>query len=159
MSLVEVMIAIAIVAIIFLANMQLIQMHNLQARRSMEESIVMDFAQHYLELARNQPFNRIMVGQPINTLCDGTHGTPDIRFPSNGDWQDLTNTNYLTFHPDLAWLQSQSPQYRCVIATQTVGSINRSRHIEFEVRWHPALRNTQDWLSLQLDTLVYFDFN
>lgn len=153
------MIAIAIVGIIFLANMQILQMHNIQARRAMEESIMLDFAQHYLEIARNQPFNYLVAGFPINKICDGTNGTPRICFPSDSEWQDLTSNDFLLFHPDLAWFNNQSPQYRCTITTQMTGSINRARHIGLEVRWHPALRNTNDWLTIQLDTLVYFDFN
>ncbi len=158
-TIVEVVIAAGILSVVFLATMALINFQRLQSRKAMEQAIMLDFAEHYIEIARNKPFSQIVGGTPINPLYDGQHSAPDIRFPTNSGWQSLWTTDFRNFHPDLEWFEGSSPQYKCIITNQMVGSDTRSKHIELDVRWKPPLGRGADWLSIRLDTLVYQDFN
>jgi len=159
-SFLEVLFASAILAVIFATTITLLQYHRIQARKSQEQAMMLDFCQHYLEIARQKSFYEIFPGQPINLLYDGAHGASNIRFPANSNWQTLWTTDFRNFHPDLEWFESSSPQYRCTITNQVVaGGKTRSKHISLEVRWHPPLMKGVDWLTIQLDTMVYEQFN
>ncbi|MCX6999751.1 MAG: hypothetical protein NT106_05570 [Candidatus Sumerlaeota bacterium] len=126
----------------------------------MEQAIMLDFMQHYMEIARNQSFFNIIPGQPINFLYDGAHGAPNIRFPANANWYSLYAINFRNFHPDLEWLKAEEPEYSCTITNQVVtGGITRSKRITLQVRWRPPLMKTIGKITLQMDTLVYQGFN
>ena len=164
-TLVEAVISVAIMSMAAVGALALLQFHRVQARKTTERAVMLDFAEHYLELARSQPFVSIQAGTPINPFFDGTGGFPNITFPADGAWQNMTSgappqviADFATFNPDLVLLAARQPQYRCVITDQTVGATVRARHIEFEVRWRPPLRQGANWLSIQLDTVVYPDF-
>ena len=62
-TLIEMMVATAILALLFMSGMSVIQFHRIQSRKAMEYAIMLDFAEHYLELARSQRFDRIRPGQ------------------------------------------------------------------------------------------------
>lgn len=148
----------AILAVVFAATISILQFHNLQSRKAIEQAIMLDFANHYLELARNQPFYLIIPGQPINTLYDGDHGAADVRFPTSDEWQTLWTADFRNFHPELEWFENRDPQYTCVITNQMEGQEIRGKHIEFEVRWKPPLSRSRAWMTIQLEVVVYPDF-
>jgi len=156
---IEVVFAAAVLAVVFIATLYLLQYHRLQMRTAMERSIMLDFAQQYLETARNKPFFEILPGTALNTLYDGAHGSPDIRFPVDNSWQSLWTTDFRNFHPDLEWFEGRNPEYRCIITDEMVGMNTRSKHINLEVRWKPPFERGAEYISIQLDTLVYQDFN
>jgi prepilin-type N-terminal cleavage/methylation domain-containing protein len=158
-SLIEVVFASGILAVVFVATMGILQFHNIQTRRAMEQAMILDLCTHYLELARNQPFYNIEPGEPINTLYDGNHGAPNIRFPITYEWQDALTIDFRNFHPDIEWFEAQSPQYKCIITDEMVGDEIRSKHINFEVRWRPPLTDGDLWRSIQMESVVYREFN
>ncbi len=158
-SLTEVMFAMAVLSIIFTSSISLIHVHRLQSRKAMEQSIMLDFAQHYLELARNQPFNEIRLNRPINDLYDSSKQSPLIRIPPNDKWWSLWTTDYRVFHPDLEWFEGRDPQIRCTVTRQVVDGEDRARTINFEVRWRPPINLADRWITLQLNTTAYPDFH
>ena len=158
-SLTEVMISVFILAFVFIASVSLLQFHRLTSRKAQEQAVMLDFCQHYMELARNQPYDSIVAGQPINALFNGQNGTPSIVFPANDSWQSLWTTNYRTFHPDLAMMENRSPEFRCQIITQMNGTTKRARHVIVEARWIPPLERGADRLTVKTETVVYPDFN
>lgn len=158
-SLVEVIFAAGILSVIFLSSMFLIQFHRIQQQKAKEQAIMRDFCQHYMEIARQQPFFQVLPGQPINALFDGEHGAPEIRFPADDQWRTLWTEDFRNFHPDLEWLENRSPQYRCDIDHEIIAMESRSKHIELEVRWKPPLDKGSEWMSIQVDTMIYEGFN
>lgn len=158
-TLLEVLFAAAIFSTIFITTIMLIQFHRIQSRKAMEQSMMLDFMQHYLEIARQNDIYLILPGEPINTLFDGNHGAPDIRFPSNNDWNSLWTEDFKNFHPDLEWFRARSPEYKCIITNQLDGSELRSKHLHLEVRWHPPLGKGKNWLTMEMDTMIYRTFN
>ena len=157
-SLVEVMFASAILAVVFAATIGILQYHNIQNRKYMEQAMMLDFAQHYMEIARNQPFYQIIPGQPINELYDGTHNDVEIRFPESTEWQNLWTEDFRNFHPDLEWFENRSPQYKCIIENEIVDDEIRSKHINYFMRWKPPLGKGVAWMEIQFDVVVYPDF-
>ena len=159
-TLVEIMIAVAILAIGFVSTSTAMQFHRVQSRKAMEQAIALDFLNHYLELARNQPYASIATGQPINALFDGSSGSANIRFPASSAWVSLETNAYRTFHPDLQWLTGRQPQLSCTISTQAAGGGGgRARRILCIVRWDPPLGQGQAWQTVTLETTVYPDFH
>jgi len=164
-TIVEVMFASTILAFVFAGTIMLLQYRRIQAQKSLEHSMMLDFAQHYLETARQQSFSNIIAGFPINALYDGAHGAPDIRFPSDTTWQSLLTEDYKNYHPDLEWFNSRDPQYRCVITNQMANhpltgvQYIRSKHLFLQLRWRPPLEKGSEWLTMDLSSVVYRDFN
>lgn len=154
-TLVEVMFASGVLAVVFAATITILQFHNIQTKKAMEKAMMLDFCQHYLEIARNQPFTKIEPGNEINTLYDGEHGAPDIRFPAESGWHTVLTEDFQNFHPALEWFESREPQYRCEINEEIVDNEVRSRHIDFEVRWLPPLSRGAGNNSIQLEVVVY----
>jgi len=159
-TIVEVVIASTILSFIFIYVLLFLSYQRLQSRKAMEEAIMLDFMQHYMEIARNQSFFKIIPGQPINFLYDGAHGAPNIRFPADTNWYSLYTTNFRNFHPDLEWLKAENPEYSCAITNQVIaGGITRSKRITLQVRWRPPLMKTVGRITLKMDTVVYQGFN
>lgn len=157
-TLIEVLFAVLILAMIFLSSMTLLQFHRSQSRKAMDYAIMHDFAVQFIELARNQPFNSIAPNNPINALFDGANATPNIRFPAGDQWVSLWTNDFRVFHPDLAWFENRHPAMRCQITTQMAGATARSKTIQLDVRWDPPMGRGQQ-LSLNLTNDVYLDFN
>ncbi len=157
MGLIETLMAASLLAIVFAGSMSLLMAHRIQSRKAMEQAIMLDFSQHYLEIARSAEYNTIAPGNPISPLFDGAGGALDIRFPADAEWQTIVGTDMESFHPDLVWLENRSPGYRCVITNQVSGGATRSKHLLFETRWHPPLQSAGRWQTLRLDTVVYED--
>lgn len=160
-TLIEVLWATGTVFIVLTGIFWILQFHRVRSQKAMEHAVMLDFAKHYIEIARQQNFFDIRPGEPINAMFNGSYGAPDIRFPANSNWQSLWTEDLRNFHPDLEWFGGQSPQYRCIITDQMVGMETRSKHIQFEVRWQPYRgKNTVlTWMNIRLDSIVYQDFN
>ena len=158
-SLVEVMVAVAILALTFLFVLSLLSVHRVQAVKARDRAIALDFAQHYLETARSEQFGRIVAGSAINALYGDEEGAVFIPFPPDEEWVDLTEEAYSNFHPDLFWLSAREPQMRCVITSIGLATAPDAKHLELEVRWRaPFHLGGEKWLTLRLDTVVYPDF-
>ncbi len=158
-TIIEVLIASAILLSVFVGAITMLNYHRLQSRKAMEQAIMIDFMQHYLEIARAKTFFEILPGQRINELYNGVRSTINIRFPNDGNWYPLTTTHFLNFHPDLVWLDKSSPQYSCTITDQVVGGRMRSKRINLNVRWKPPRGKGGDWLTHQMESVVYSMFN
>jgi prepilin-type N-terminal cleavage/methylation domain-containing protein len=170
MTLIEVMIASLIVGVVAMTTMLMMSYARVQARKAADRSTMLDFAYHYLELARALPYDNILPGQPINMLYDGSRQillpdgsrtTINIRFPTNPSaWQSLTTNDFRFFHPPLVRMAGREPQYRVQINTETTGGLNRARRIRLETRWRaPLLMSVGAWQTLDMDTVVYPEFN
>lgn len=169
-TLIEVMVAAGIVGLVAMTTMLMMSYSRIQARKASDRSLMLDFSYHYLELARALPYESILPGQPINMLYDGTRqillpdgtkSTVNIRFPNNGTtWNSLATNDFRYFHPPLARLAGREPQYRVRIDTQTTAGQPRARRIRLETRWRaPLLMSRGDWQTLEMDTVVYPEFN
>ena len=158
-SLVEVMGAVAVLALTFLFVLSMLSVHRIQAVKARDRAIVLDFAQHYLETARSEQFGRIVAGAPINALYGDAEGAMYITFPPDAEWVDLTEEAYGNFHPDLFWLAAREPEMRCVIHNEGLATAPSAKHIELAIRWRaPFNLGGDNWLTLQLDTVVYPEF-
>ena len=172
-TLLELLIGSAILTVAVVATLGVLWHSRVQSRKAMERDIMLDFAQHYLELARAQQFEMIAPGYPINTLYDGTRpillpdGTEEtcnIRFPDGADanpteWLSLYTNDFRLFHPDLEWFSNREPAYICSIATQVAAGEVRARQIRLQLRWRPPLERGNDWMTLEVDTVVYPEFS
>ena len=139
-SLVEVLVAMAIVGVLFMATLGAVQFNKIQIYKDKERGLVLDFVVHYLELVKGQSFAEIQKGAPINALYAGTNGAADIRIPVNFSWFTLkNNTNYQTFYSDLAWLYPRNPEMRVDLATTQAGGVDHTKQVRVEVRWDSPL--------------------
>ena len=155
-TLVEILIAMAILAITFAATISLVGFHRIQVRKAIDEALMLDFSQHYLEQLRSLDYDKIAVGNAIGALYDGSGSLPDIPIPSQGSWIDLNTDDFETFHPDLIQMENRSPQYRLTITEEAT---SRSKHIDYETRWKPPLNRGADWVTIRLTLVVYQDFS
>lgn len=159
-SILEVMIASVVLAFIFLATIGLIKGHNMLQKKTQDQSIMLSFMKQYIENARNKPFADIKYNTPINTLYDGAHSAPLIKFPANSTaWNSLDTTAFKTFHPDLTWFQGRNPMFKCSITSVAAsGPSNISKKIiSMEVMWdQPIKASKKD--SLIFTTIVYSDY-
>lgn len=159
-TLVEVILASAILAIVSLGVIYLISEHGIIKQKAKDEAIMMSFAKQYIEILRNKDYRDIKYNTAINTLYDGAHNSPQIKVPVNGTtWVSLLTTNYLTFHPDLQWFVGRSPQLRCEIIDFPAAPLSNitKKHIRVDLRWDPPL-NRGKKQTLRFDTIVYTDF-
>ena len=85
-SLPEVMIAVVILSLFVLANFSILSFSRIQTVKDHERGIMLDFAAHYLELAKGLPFAEINGGAPINALYDGASGGTRITIPISTNW-------------------------------------------------------------------------
>jgi hypothetical protein len=169
MTLVEVVMASVILGGAVLLTMLVLPFNRIQSRKAMDRDIMLDFMHHYIEIARAAPYSDIATSKPINALYDGSRdillpagGTARVRVqfpPSDGEWRTLYESNMLFFHPDLEWLRNRSPEYRVTIDTQSVSGSSRARRIRLETRWHPPLGRGNQWQTVDMETVVYPEFN
>ncbi len=163
-SLIEVMIAVTVLSLAFLAGFSLLQFNRLQSRKAQDQAIMLDFTQHYLEIARSRTYDQIAAGSAINPLFDGVSkfdstNAINIRFVNSSNWNDLSTSNFLMFHPDLAWFGNRNPEYQCQILTETsFSAAQRCKVIRMTTRWHPPLRPS-NWQTLAAETAVYPDYH
>jgi hypothetical protein len=169
MTLVEVVVASVVLGVVALLTMSLLTFNRIQSKKAMDRDIMLDFAHHYLELARAAPYANIAPNQPINPLYDGVNqillpsGSKvgvTIKFPASDDtWRTLWTTDFRYFHPDLAWMENRGPEYKLTISTQSVSGVNRAKRMRLDLRWRPPLRRGNQYQTLQMDTVVYPEFN
>lgn len=175
-TIVEVVIAAAILSLFFLGTCAILHFQRLAQRKVLEQSIMVDFAKHYLELARNQAFFAIAYGAPINPLYNGANGWPNITFPASAStWVSLNSTDYRTFNPDLQYVANKSPQFLCTLNTQVTAAGSRAIHLYLVAIWQPPLGfggvtttaaklgdgitlPAGAWLVVQMETSIYQDF-
>lgn len=167
-TLVEVMVATVITTMVLVASLTALQFHRIESRRALDQKIMLQFLEKYLEFARARPINEIAVGQPLNPLFDGTGAMPlpdgttanmNIRFPPANTWVNLNTANYINFHPELAAFANRQPQFQCNITSQNgAGGALRSRAIAVSVRWRSPF-NINQWMTLAASTLVYSDIS
>jgi prepilin-type N-terminal cleavage/methylation domain-containing protein len=141
-TLVEAVVAMVVVGIIALATLSAMSFAKVQMYRDKERGIVSDFVFHYLELAKGLPFAEVRRGGAIGGLYDGRAGSAaNIRIPTDNSWHALTDTNYLTFHPELVWLQPRNPEMRVQLMTTQTGGVDHTKHLQIDVRWDAPLQN------------------
>lgn len=155
-TLVEVMFAVFVGALLVTVTYQAVLAQRVQARKAAEASVMMGFAQTYLEYLRNEEFPNIIVGRRINTAW------PDILVPAAGTWEDLTENRYLVFYPDLLYVRERQPELSVALETRNdaVGD-PRSRHITVTVRWtrlREGTRGDDQGQVIRLEATVFDDF-
>ncbi|MBI3414475.1 MAG: prepilin-type N-terminal cleavage/methylation domain-containing protein [Verrucomicrobia bacterium] len=138
-SLPEVMFAVAILAIMFLANLSAISLTRVQMAKDKQQAIMLDFALHYLELVRSMAFVDIRQNVAVNPLYSGANGGVQIMIPASSAWSSLNTTNYRTFHPELTWLLSQNPEISVNVNTQLTAGVIKNKSVVLQLRWDPAL--------------------
>ena len=146
----EIVVAMFLITILFVANFSALSISRMQMAKDKDYGLALDFAMHYLELARGLPFEELKNGQPVNALYNGENGAPHIVIPSSSGWYSLTNDDFLTFHPELTWLVSRNPEMSVNLTTDQVGGEDHIKTLTMQVRWDPSLRGTND-LSIRLD--------
>ncbi|MBI5385757.1 MAG: type II secretion system protein [Verrucomicrobia bacterium] len=143
-SLVEVVVAMLLVGIAFLAAFSAITFSRVQMFRDKELGVVTGFSLHYLELVKAMRFSDLAGGAPLNRLYDGgSNSAANIRIPSNANWFSLNDTNYLVFDPEMAWLQPRNPEMKVVLTTTKVAGVDHTKHVLVQVRWDSPLGRGQ----------------
>ena len=166
-TLIETMLAIAIIALLVFGSFAAITLNRIQSTKSRELNIMLDFGHHYLEVIRALPYERITPGYALNTIYDGTQTIkmPDgtsakitVKLPANGTtWYSLTDASMLVFHPDLVFLTPRNPEYQCSISTQVDTKGNRARRVALSMRWNPPFgRGGTQTLNMSMN--LYPDF-
>ena len=141
------MFAVAILAVMFMANLSAIFLARVQMAKDKEQGIILDFARHYLELVKAMPFDDIRQDVAVNSLYSGANGSSMIKLPASSAWSSLNNTNYRIFHPELTWLTAQNPELSVNVTTQAVSGVIKSKGIVLQLRWDPALNRGQKQLA------------
>ena len=145
------MFAVAILAIMFMANLSAISLTRVQMAKDKQQGIALDFALHYLEFIRSMAFVEIRQNVAINTLYSGVNGGAQVMIPASSAWSSLNTTNYRTFHPELTWLMNQNPEISVNVTTQLVAGVIKSKCVELQLRWDPALnRGSQQTAQMDL---------
>jgi hypothetical protein len=139
-TLVEALVAMAIVAVFVVAGMSAMYFNRIQAYKDKERGLLLDFAVHYLELVKGQPFSELKKGNAINALYDGTAGSPNIRIPASFTWSSLLDNNYIAFSPELTWLSARNPEIRVNLTTTQVGGVDHTKLVQVELRWDAPLQ-------------------
>ena len=138
-TLTEVLFAVLIVAIVFTATMSALSIHRVQYAKANQRNIALDFANHYLELVRGMDFTQLQAGAPINSLYDGTGGSPAITIPVSSAWVELDTDDFQQFHPELVWLENHNPELRVVLTVTQENGEAHTKHLSLELRWDSPL--------------------
>jgi len=150
MTLVEVMISVAVLALFMGACFACILFNRLTSMKSKEEAIATDFLIHYIETVKALPFSEVASGHPINPLLDGTMGSPNIRIPVDDSWVALNTVDYESFHPDLSWVHNRNPQMRVALTPRTTNGAPYDVHLNVTMAWDAPLKRAGP-LQVQLD--------
>jgi prepilin-type N-terminal cleavage/methylation domain-containing protein len=146
----EVMIAVAVLAFLALATFSTLMQSRILRTKDHDLGVMQDFAMHYLELVKGLPFDGVKARNPINTLFDGTSGSPLIIIPASTNWFSIDTLDFQVFHPELVWFTNRSPQMRIVLTTNQVSGVDNAKHIQLGVRWVAPL-NSGGTQSIRLD--------
>lgn len=149
-SLPEVMIAVAILSLLVLANFSIISLSRIQTVKDHERGIMLDLGTHYLELIKGLPFDEVKINSPINALYDGTAGGLLITIPATSNWFNINNANFQAFHPDLVWLSPRKPQMSVSLETTTIAGIPHDKRIQLQLQWDAPM-NLGSKQNLRLD--------
>jgi len=149
-SLPEVMIAVAILSLLVLANFSIISLSRIQSVKDHERGIMLDFGTHYLELIKGMPFVDVNNGSPINALFDGTSGGVLVTIPANSNWFNIDNANFQAFHPDLVWLSPRNPQMSVTLQTGAIAGVPHDKRIQLMLQWDAPM-NLGSKQTLRLD--------
>lgn len=149
-SLPEVLIAVAILSLLVLANFSIISLSRIQTVKDHERGIMLDFGTHYLELIKGLPFDDVKTSSPVNSLYDGTAGGLLITIPAASNWFSINNANFQAFHPDLVWLSPRNPQMSVSLETGTIAGIPHDKRIQLQLQWDAPM-NLGSKQTLRLD--------
>ncbi|MBN1515718.1 hypothetical protein JXA32_04020 [Candidatus Sumerlaeota bacterium] len=139
MTLIEVITASGITALVFLVTISALSVHRVQQTKQHQHNVMLNYAIHYLELVEGLDFAEIKKGAPINALYDGNNGAPGIFIPNNNAWIDLTANDYLVFQPELAWMSSFNPEMQVVLTVTQDSGEDYSKHLSLVMRWDAPL--------------------
>jgi prepilin-type N-terminal cleavage/methylation domain-containing protein len=148
----EVMIAVAVLAFLAIATFSALIQSRILRTKDHDLGVMQDFAMHYLELVKGLPFDEVKARNPINTLFDGTSGSPLIIIPGSSNWFSIDALDFQVFHPELVWFTNRAPQMRVVLTTNQVSGVANTKHIELGVRWNAPL-NSGGTQSIRLDMI------
>jgi prepilin-type N-terminal cleavage/methylation domain-containing protein len=164
-TLVEVVVALAILCIVSIASIQTVQSAKLTSRQAYENSIAMAFLDDYMENVLGLQFSDIaLTGARTIYLLDGIRTLPASYADST--WFSLNTTAHLQAFPELANLikASRNPEYQVNIqniddtlddAVNGVGTDYKV--ITVRIRWPGALsiRNATFRSQLELEARRY----
>lgn len=155
-TLVEVTMSIALITVLFLANMSALYTSRIQQAKDREQAIITDFMVHYCEMVRGMEFSNIRELAPLDYLYDGKQGAPDICIPRNPVWVDIETDDYYAFHPELVWLEGRNLQLRVRLDTSSLGGVAHTKHLSVEIRWNAPL-NVGGVLNEKMDVVRFKD--
>jgi prepilin-type N-terminal cleavage/methylation domain-containing protein len=151
-TLVEVMITVGILGIFVAAGVAAIVTDQVCTRKAKEEAISMDFLTKYVENIKALPFASVAQGLPINSIYNGTGGSPLISIPPNGFWVSLNTTGFQTFYPDLLWLSNRNPTMQVNLTQHSVAGTLHDIEINVRIDWDAPL-SKGGRLEVEVDSL------
>ena len=155
-TLVEVMMAAGLMGVFVAACLSAVVTDQVCTRKAKEEAIAMDFLTKYVENIKALPFASVVPGLPINSIYNGTGGSPLITIPTDSSWVPLTNTSFQTFYPDLLWFNNRNPKMQVVLAQNSVAGSLHDMEINVKVDWDAPL-SKGGRLEVQVDFLRTLD--
>jgi len=155
-TLVEAMFAVVASAVFVGACLTSIVFNRVASMKAKEQAIAMDFLIHYVETVKALPFAELQPGAPINSLYDGSDGSPRITIPADRSWISLETDDFETFHPDLAWFKGRNPQMQVALNTTSSGGSAHTRHLKVRIAWDSPLERGGRTES-HLDLVKYRD--
>jgi hypothetical protein len=152
----EAVVAVGLLGIMLAAGLSAIVANQVCNQKAKEEAIAMDFLTKYVENIKALPFTSIAPGLPINSLYNGTGGTPLILIPSNSSPVSINTTNYQTFYPDLLWLTNLNPTMQVILTQNSNSGVLHDIEINAQVQWNsPLARGGQ--IQVEIDMLRTVD--
>jgi hypothetical protein len=138
-TLVEVTVALGLLGICFAACLSAIVTNQVCDRKAKEQAIAMDFLTKYVENIKALPFTAVAPGLPINSIYNGLGGAPLIAIPAGNSWVSLTNTSFLTFYPDLLWVNNRHPAMLVSMAQNSTNGVLHDIEINVKMDWDAPL--------------------
>jgi hypothetical protein len=138
-TLAEAVISVGLMGIFVAASMSAIIADQISSRKAKEHAIAMDFLTKYVENIKALPFTSVAAGLPINSIYDGVGGAPLVTIPTKSAWVSLSTTNFLTFYPDLVWLNNRNPMMLVTLTQNTVAGYLHDMEINVKVDWDAPL--------------------
>jgi prepilin-type N-terminal cleavage/methylation domain-containing protein len=155
-TLMEAMIALAILGICIAACLAAIITNQVCDRKAKEEAIVMNFLTKYIENIKALPFTSVAAGLPINSIYNGVGGASLIAIPANNTWVPINTTAFQTFYPDLLWLTNLAPMMQVNLTQTSVSGALQDIQIDVQVQWNAPLAKGGQ-LQVQVDFLRTVD--
>lgn len=153
-TLIEALIATGVMALFATAALMGIVFDMVSVRKAKEEAIAVDFLTHYIENLKAIPFAYLAQGQPINPLYSGdtVNGVtePSLLIPTNSSPVYLTNADYLTFHPDLWWINDRNPQLAVQFDQTSSNGVVHDIHMSMTMTWDAPLQKGRV-MQVQMD--------